>query len=261
LTDSEGYVGSDLGVYSNEFGYIDNLTIRTKATSVLINGNVQTNAFSIATDVNEVLNLPIKFNKVKIGDMELIKVKKGFLSPRSNMNSQNSKIESQRISSQILNNFFSKKIIFNIDSSVRPIKEELYIPHPIIVNPQFEAKFNSENPIEFKNRSSFTFEYNKDEKNKKGVLVLLSWSGEKEGMSFNELGGLDMNKRTQIAVFDPLDNGFLNIPNTALNKFPENAILTVKIMRGNSKIVSLDDETDIYITNMSEYYKRIILTN
>ena len=89
----------------------------------------------------------------------------------------------------------------------------------------------------------------------------MSWSGEKEGMSFNELGGLDMNKRTQIAVFDPLDNGFLNIPNTALNKFPENAILTVKIMRGNSKIVSLDDETDIYMTNMFEYYKRIILTN
>ena len=126
LTDSEGYIGSDLGVYSNEFGYIDNLTIRTKATSVLINGNVQTNAFSTATDVNEVLNLPIKFNKVKIGDMELVKVKKGFFSSRSNMNSQNSKIESQRISSQILNNFFSKKIIFNIESSVKPIKEELY---------------------------------------------------------------------------------------------------------------------------------------
>tara|TARA_B110000046_G_C12879361_1_gene349458 strand:- start:3 stop:395 length:393 start_codon:yes stop_codon:yes gene_type:complete len=91
LTDSEGYIGKDLGVYSNEFGYIDNLTIRTKATSVLVNGNVQTKAFSNATDVNEILNLPIKFNKIKIGDMELVKMKRGLFASKSELNSKNSK--------------------------------------------------------------------------------------------------------------------------------------------------------------------------
>ena len=261
LSDSEGYIGKDLGVYSNEFGYIDNLTIRTKATSVLVNGNVQTKAFSNATDVNEILNLPIKFNKIKIGDMELVKMKRGLFASKSELNSKNSKIESERISSRILQDFFSKKTTFNIENSIKPIKEELYIPKPIFVNSQLKAKSNSGNPIGFKNRSNFTFEYNSDANNKNGVLILLSWSGEKEGMSFNELGHLDMNKRIQIAIFEPEDNGYIHIPNGALTKFPENAILTVKIMRGNSKTVSLDDETDVYITNMSEYYKRIILTD
>ncbi len=70
---------------------------------------------------------------------------------------------------------------------------------------------------------------------------------------------IDQNDVTTAEIFfDPNDSGVLNVPQSALSKFPKNANITIVLMRGNAKIIDKGNKKH-YLVTSSEQYERIVL--
>jgi hypothetical protein len=151
---------------------------------------------------------------------------------------------------------FGKEQTFNLKTSNYEIDESLYIPELITINNvgSFDESINRYRV----NKHNLSIEYNTDIKNKNGVALLILWDGTTQDMSIQELGSMNMEYKNKIVVFNPIDSGILNVPQSALSKFPKNANITILLMRGNAKIIEIGNKKH-YLVTSSEQYEHIVL--
>ena len=246
---------NELGIYGMEFADLNDFTLRNKITKYRYSDGIKDylNSYALTKEVTD-LNT---FNKVAFAGLSFKKTNEmmepQFLKAYRAKKGIGIKEKVQEVSSTM----FGKEQTFNLKTSNYEIKESQYIPELITINNvggSFDESINSYRV----NKNNLSIEYNTDIKNKNGVALLILWDGTTQDMSVQELRSMNMESKNKIVVFDPNDSGVLNVPQSALSKFPKNANITLVLMRGNAKIIDKGNKKH-YLVTSSEQYERIVL--
>jgi len=220
-------VGDELGIYSNHFKrYKGNVNIRRTSpgnTSSRINawflGDKNTASLSNGGDyfVND---LSLKFAEKRYAASDL----------------------TQKEINQYLENFiFGKEVNFSNKRDKKDIfKVPLYIPELIQISGT-EDKIAETNLIRI-NRESYSFRYNKDDKNDNGLLILLSFNGESYDMNLGDFQPTASEIIFRAVHVKNSDAGEVDIPSELFEGIPSNGIVTLYIGRGNGKVIKYNDE-------------------
>ena len=255
LSKTNNFQGDELGIYGMEFADLNDFTLRNKITKYRYSEGIKDylNSYALTKEVTD-LNT---FNKVAFAGLSFEKTNEmmepQFLKAYRAKKGVGIKEKVQEVSSAM----FGKEQTFSLKTSNYEIKESQYIPELITINNvggSFDESINSYRV----NKNNLSVEYNTDIKNKNGVALLILWDGTTQDMSVQELGSMNMESKNKIVVFDPNDSGALNVPQSALSKFPKNANITLVLMRGNAKIIDKGNKKH-YLVTSSEQYERIVL--
>ena len=231
LSKTNNFQGDELGIYGMEFAYLNDFTLRNKITKYRYSDGIKDylNSYALTKEVTD-LNT---FNKVAFAGLSFEKTNEmmepQFLKAYRAKNGKGIKEKVQEVSSAM----FGKEQTFNLKTSSYKIDESLYIPELITINNvgSFDESINRYRV----NKDNLSIEYNTDIKNKNGVALLILWDGTTQDMSIQELGSMNMEYKNKIVVFDPIDSGILNVPQSALSKFPKNANITFNSNTFNEK--------------------------
>lgn len=234
--------------------YFNDFTLRNKITKYRYSEGIKDylNSYALTKEVAD-LNT---FNKVAFAGLSFEKTNEmmepQFLKVYRAKKGVGIKEKVQEVSSAM----FGKEQTFNLKTSNYEIDESLYIPELITINNvgSFDESINRYRV----NKHNLSIEYNTDIKNKNGVALLILWDGTTQDMSIQELGSMNMEYKNKIVVFNPIDSGILNVPQSALSKFPKNANITILLMRGNAKIIEKGNKKH-YLVTSSEQYEHIVL--
>ena len=254
LSKTSNFQGNELGIYGMEFTGLNDFTLRNKITKYRYSDGYKDylSSYALAKDVADL----DAFNKVVFGGLSFEKtnnmMEPQFLKVYRAKNGAGIKEKVREVS----NTMFGKEQTFNLKTSDYVIDENLYIPQLISINSvgYFDESINSYRV----NKNNLSIEYNTDIKNKNGVALLILWDGTTQDMSVQELANMNMEYKSKTIVFDPNDSGVLNVPQSALSKFPKNANITIVLMRGNAKIIDKENKKH-YLVTSSEHYERIVL--
>ena len=244
----------NLGIYGNEFGAMNDFTLRNKITRFRSQDGIKNsfNSFALTKEQNDLT----KYQRVAFGNIEYLKenniMEPSFLTTINTKNAGSYEDKTQ----EIANNNYGKIQSFITKSNSFSIEEEMYVPKVIEILgiENFDEKINGY----WVNQSGFTIQYNQDAKNENGLALLIKWDGTTRNMTLEELGQADMSIKEAFAIFDPIDDGNFYVSNDALAKFPQYANLSIKLMRGNAKIIEKDHKNH-YITTSSEQYEYLVL--
>jgi hypothetical protein len=254
LSKTSNFQGNELGIYGMEFAGLNDFTLRNKITKYRYSEGIKDylNSYALTKEVAD-LNT---FNKVAFAGLSFEKTNEmmepQFLKVYRAKKGVGIKEKVQEVSSAM----FGKEQTFNLKTSNYEIDESLYIPELITINNvgSFDESINRYRV----NKHNLSIEYNTDIKNKNGVALLILWDGTTQDMSIQELGSMNMEYKNKIVVFNPIDSGILNVPQSALSKFPKNANITILLMRGNAKIIEKGNKKH-YLVTSSEQYEHIVL--
>lgn len=245
---------NELGVYGMEFSALNDFTLRNKITRYRSSEGIKDHlsSYVLAKETSD-LN---SFNEVVFSGLNFEKttniMEPMFLKAYRAKNGTGIKDKVK----EIANTMFGQEQMFSLKTNKYTIEESLYIPKLLVINTlgDFDESLNKY----IVNRNSLSIKYNIDTNNKNGVAALILWDGTTQDMSLQELGNMNMEYRNKIVVFDPIDSGVLNVPQSALSKFPSNANITIVLMRGNAKIINRSNKNH-YLVTSSEIYEHIIL--
>ncbi len=100
-------------------------------------------------------------------------------------------------------------------------------------------------------RNAFDFKWNVDTNNKYGIIVVLTWGGDKRN------GGLDQgaNKNFYYKAAWMPDIGEGNLPTSFFDNVPKDAIFTLEFIRANIEIVTGTDNRSYKIYGISQETK------
>ncbi len=85
--------------------------------------------------------------------------------------------------------------------------------------------------------SKFRLSWNEDKNNTKGVVVIIKWGGEMSNETNTNRSSFQQSK----SVIDIVeDNGFYEIGEQQLSYFPEGAILSIQVLRGEVDILNTE---------------------
>lgn len=246
---------NELGIYGMEFSGLNDFTLRNKITRFRYSEGIKDHlsSYVLTKDVADLST----FNKVAFAGLNFEKtnamMEPQFLKAYRAKKGAGIKEKVQEVSSAM----FGKEQTFNLETSDGyVIDESQYVPELININNvgAFDESINSYRV----SKNNLSIAYNADAKNKNGVAVLILWDGTTRDMSIQELANMNMGYKSKTVVFDPNDNGVLNVPQNALSKFPKNANLTIVLMRGNAKIIEKENKKHYLVTG-SEQYERVVL--
>ena len=255
LSTTLSYSGNDLGIYSKEFGDLNDCTLRNKITTHRSTDGFEDrlNSYLIAKDDAQINDL----SEVTFGEITYEKTAHDMMEPKFLKQFRANKgVGTKEKVHQISKDIFGSEQYFLLKGNNYTIEKSQYVPQKISISKmgRLDKSINTYKT----NRDNLSVQYNIDTKNKNGVLLILMWDGSRQDMNMQQLGSLNMDIKKLIAVFDPNDNGNLQVPASALSSFPKNANITSILMRGNSSIVEKDNKKH-YIVTSSEQYERIIV--
>ncbi len=245
---------NDLGIYGMEFSALNDFTLRNKITRFRYSEGIRDHLSSYALTKN-VANLS-KFNKVAFAGLNFEKTN-AMMEPKFLKAYRAKKgVGIKEKVQEVCNAMFGEEQTFSLETENYVIDESQYTPELINITNvgDFDASINSYRV----SRNNLSITYNADAKNQNGVAVLILWDGTTQDMSIQELANMNMGYKSKTIVFDPNDSGVLNVPKSALSKFPKNAKLTIVLMRGNAKIIEKENKKH-YLVTSSEQYERIVL--
>jgi hypothetical protein len=255
LSLTSSYSGSDLGIYGREFGDLNDFTLRNKVTNHRTVEGLKDhlNSYVISKDNSQINTI----SSVSFGDLSYEKTASDMMEPKflSSFRANKGAGIEQKVN-QISADIFGKQQSFSFKGNNYVIEENQYIPKKIAINKM--GNFDESIKTYKTKRANLSVEYNVDTKNENGVALVLVWDGSRQDMSLQELGSLNMDIKNIIVVHDPKDSGVINVPSTALSKFPKNANVTALLMRGNSSIIEIENKKH-YIVTSSEQQERIII--
>ncbi|WP_143569695.1 hypothetical protein [Tenacibaculum agarivorans] len=258
LSKTKSFEGNSLGIYSNEFKGLQDFTLRNKITKYGMSNTPENylSSYGITKDLTD-LNA---INKASFGTIRLEKDHKimapVILPSLSNKTGVASKQQVQQAITQIIHDNYGKERDFTIETNQYQIHEKMYVPKQI--NIQQIGNYNSSLQTYESQKNNLSVQYNIDENNKNGVALLVLWDGSRRDMNTEELASLNMGYQSKTIIFDPIDSGHIDVPAHALSKFPNQANLTLVLMRGNGKIIEKNNTTN-YIITSSEHYQRMVL--
>lgn len=256
LSKTSKFQGNELGIYGMEFAELNDFTLRNKITKYRYSDGIKDylNSYALTKEVAD-LN---KFSKVAFAGLSFEKTNEMLEPQFLKAYRANNGVGIKEKVEEVASTMFGKEQTFNLKTDDYVINESQYIPELITINNvgSLDESINRYRT----NRNNLSVAYNTDIKNKNGVALLILWDGTTQDMSIQELGSTNMEYKNKIMVFDPNDSGVLNVPQSALSKFPANANITIVLMRGNAKIIDKGNKKH-YLVTSSEQYERIVLEN
>jgi hypothetical protein len=255
LSTTSAYSGDELGIYSKEFGDLNDYTLRNKVTTQRSSDGFKDylSSYLIAKDDSQLDDL----SKVTFGEINYEKTAHDMMEPNF-LNEFRAKkgVGTKEKVAQISNDIFGSEQSFTLKGNNYSIEKSQYIPEKISISEI--GRLDKSVNIFKTSRKNLSVKYNADPKNKNGVLLVLTWDGSRQDMNMQQLGSLNMDTKNIIAVFDPNDNGTLKVPASAFSKFPKNAYIYSVLMRGNSIIIEKENKKHYIVTN-SEQCERIVV--
>ena len=240
---------SKMGVYANDFQINQGVTIRNKKTSRRYLDKEKSSFMSYVLGDEKHSLAEVDFNQ---NGFEKYDLKNNILVPEGFMKNKFD------IVNKLSKSIYGKKNIVSFKSSSFTIKEEIYVPK--IIKTDMISNFNSELNCYEAFKDNFIINYNVDPLNKNGVAVLLLTDGITSDMSLDDLRNTPNSIDRKILIFDPVDDGSIQIPSNALQGIPNNSFVTAIVMRNNNLLKDNGDNRVYYVSG-SEFYERFLLTN
>ena len=152
--------------------------------------------------------------------------------------SPNENLSDKELSLLLKSNFGKENDVKLIRNNSIIFQTKNYVPNEIkATNLNEFVKFSGSNFLEI-SRGGMNLSWNKDNNNKNGIIVYLSWTGDRTDLPVNEQG-TSGNKDVAIR-FD--DTGEATLPSAFFEGLPKKSSFTISLLRSNIEIIEGSDK-------------------
>lgn len=153
-----------------------------------------------------------------------------------------------------ISNFFGKENNFElIQNGQSVIQSKQYVPEKITVEILNALTLTNTNSSGIQ-RGNIELNWNSDAENENGIVVYLWWNGSQVGVYPNEQVPVEaVNRAIKLD-----DTGQGTIPASFFDGIPNNASLTLFIMRGNTNILTYDNQSFKFYS-VAQHKKNVVL--